>query len=104
MPPGADSLHRLDQASPSDPTPAPKPNKIINIKAPDLNVSISFNTSENQEKYVQRLENVIKMVKQLDQPPQPQAPVPVAKPLVTKLPEEPQNKVKSLANSNVDQK
>ena len=42
------------------------------------------------------------MVKEIDQP-QPQAPQPVAKPLVTKLPDE-QDKIKPPASSNVDQK
>ena len=104
LPPGADSLHRLDQASPNqDPEPPPKPNKIINIKAPDLNVSISFNSTENQAKYVQRLENVIKMVKGMEEP-EPQALPPVVKPLPTKLPEETQDKTKPPSNSNSEQK
>ncbi|XP_066924948.1 capping protein inhibiting regulator of actin dynamics-like [Clytia hemisphaerica] len=59
------SIHMLDQTKPAQAPlpPAPRPNKVIDIKEPDLNVSISFNTTDNQDRSVERLENVIKMVK-----------------------------------------
>lgn len=99
-PPGAtEDLHRLDQSAPGPPEPPPKPNKVINIKEPDLNVSISFNSTENQAKYVQRLENVIKMVKGMDEP----APLGKPSPVVIKFPEELKDKTKP-NNANSEQK
>eukprot|EP00111_Clytia_hemisphaerica_P006755 TCONS_00019536-protein len=77
------SIHMLDQTKPAQAPlpPAPRPNKVIDIKEPDLNVSISFNTTDNQDRSVERLENVIKMVKGMkdggepkpQQQPQPSA-------------------------------